>query len=140
MYPERDREDHDVLRVKGFGDLEAEIMDTLWSREEPATVRNVLELIRSERDIAYTTVMTVMDNLHGKGWLAREKQNRAWLYRPASTREQYSASLMEQALAHSTDQVATLVHFVETMSPDEEGALRRALRSAKARAAKQRNQ
>lgn len=123
-----------MLRVKGFGDLEAEIMDRLWSRGEPATVREVLELLRADRELAYTTVMTVMDNLHRKGWLQREMHNRAWLYRPASTREQYSASLMEQALAHSTDQLATLVHFVETMSEAEEGALRQALKKAKAKA------
>lgn len=125
-----------MLRVKGFGSLEAEIMDKMWSRDEPATVRDVFEILRVEREIAYTTVMTVMDNLHGKGWLTREKRHRAWLYLPSSTREQYSASLMEQALAHSTDQAATLMHFVEIISADEEEALRRALRTAKARAVK----
>jgi predicted transcriptional regulator len=125
-----------MLRVKGFGDLEAEIMDRLWIRGAPATVREVLEILRQEREIAYTTVMTVMDNLHRKGSLERTMEHRAWLYRPAFTREMYSASLMEQALAHSKDQLATLVHFVETMSENEEDILRLALRKAKTRAAK----
>lgn len=125
-----------MLRVKGFGDLEADIMDTLWTRGQPATVRDVLEVLRQKREIAYTTVMTVMDILHRKGWLTRVKRGRAWLYDPASSREQYSAALMEQALAYSNDQLATLVHFVQAMSVDEEEALRRALRQAKAEAAR----
>lgn len=125
-----------MLRVKGFGDLEAEIMDRLWIRAGSATVREVLEILRQEREIAYTTVMTVMDNLHRKGSLERTMEHRAWLYRPAFSRELYSASLMEQALAHSSDQLATLVHFVETMSEDEEVTLRQALRKAKANSAR----
>lgn len=125
-----------MLRVKGFGDLEADIMDTLWTRGEPATVRDVHGVLRQKREIAYTTVMTVMDILHGKGWLTREKRGRAWLYDPSSSREQYSAALMEQALAHSNDQLATLVHFLQAMSVDEEEALRHALRQAKAGAAR----
>jgi predicted transcriptional regulator len=58
--------------VHGFGELEATIMDRLWSRDAPATVRDVLNDLRRRREIAYTTVLTVMDNLYKKGWLRRE--------------------------------------------------------------------
>ena len=127
-----------MSRLRSFGELEAEIMDHLWSRDSPATVRDVLESVRAKREIAYTTVMTVMDNLHRKGWLSREKRGRAWLYTPAASREHYSASLMEQALAHSSDRVATLVHFVATIGADEEDALRQALRAARTKTARSR--
>lgn len=60
----------------GFGELEAVVMDTVWSAAEPVSVRQVREVIAAEREIAYTTVMTTMDNLHRKGWLDRERHGR----------------------------------------------------------------
>ena len=79
--------------------------------------------------MAYTTLMTVMDRLHRKGWLTRELDGRAFLYRPAATREQYSAGLMAQALDTSADRSATLVRFFEQMAPEEAAALRAAIES-----------
>jgi len=116
------------VHVRGFGDLEAVIMDRLWSWGVAATVRDVVDDLRRERTIAYTTVMTVMDNLHRKGWLRRERDGRAWRYEPTASREEYSARLMSEALASSADQTAALVHFVEQMSQAETEALRAALR------------
>jgi len=116
------------VHVRGFGDLEAVIMDRLWSWGVAATVRDVVDDLRRERTIAYTTVMTVMDNLYRKGWLRRERDGRAWRYEPTASREEYSARLMSEALASSADQTAALVHFVEQMSQAETEALRAALR------------
>lgn len=62
-------------------------MDRLWRWNRPVVVREVVEDLRRERKIAYTTVMTVMDNLHNKGVLARERDGRAYRYRPARSRE-----------------------------------------------------
>lgn len=109
--------------MRPFGDLEAAVMERLWSYSRPATVREVLEDLNRDRTLAYTTVMTVMDNLHRKGWLQRQKHGRAWLYEPVSSREQYSARLMSEALAGSTDPQATLVHFLEQMPAEETTAL-----------------
>lgn len=119
--------------MRGFGDLEAVIMDRLWRWGEPATVRDVLEDIRGERQIAYTTVMSVMDNLHRKGWLVREMDGRAYRYAPSQSREEYSASLMREALAESRDPDATLVHFLAGMTEEDSEALRRALRRRRRR-------
>jgi predicted transcriptional regulator len=115
--------------VRGFGDLEAAVMDRLWSWARPATVREVLEDLRKSRDLAYTTVMTVMDNLHRKGWLTRELDGRAYRYQPVATRQEYSAELMRQALASSGDEAGTLLRFVANVTPAEAEAIRRALRS-----------
>ena len=112
---------------RGFGDLEAVIMETLWRRGSGATVREVLDDLRGQRENAYTTVMTVMDNLHRKGWLDREMDGRAYRYTPVSTREQYSAQLMREALSASDDRTAALAHFVAQMDPAESAALRAAL-------------
>lgn len=115
--------------MRGFGELEAKIMDRLWTRDKPATVREILEELRAgRRVIAYTTVMTVMDNLHTKGWLQRERDGRAYRYRPSESREHYVAELMRDALTTSTDHAAALVRFTEQLSDDESVALRAALR------------
>ena len=113
--------------MRGLGALEAAVMDLLWSAGEPRTVRAVFEDFRQQRRIAYTTVMTVMDNLHRKGWLRRELVGRAYLYEPVRSREEHSAELMGEALADSVDLATTLVHFVERMSPEEARLLRDAL-------------
>jgi predicted transcriptional regulator len=113
--------------MRGFGELEAVIMDVVWRWGRPATVREVVEHLRSGRQIAYTTVMTVMDNLHRKGWLAREREGRAYRYEPVASREEYTAGLMREALGGSEDRTAALAHFVAQMDPAESAALRAAL-------------
>ena len=47
------------------------------------TVRDVQETIRPTRNLAYTTVMTIMDRLHHKGFLTRKLQSRTHMYEPA---------------------------------------------------------
>ncbi|MFF0341345.1 BlaI/MecI/CopY family transcriptional regulator [Kribbella sp. NPDC004875] len=115
--------------MRGFGDLEAVVMDRLWSRDDPATVREILDDLATERQLAYTTVMTVMDNLYRKGWLSRELDGKAYRYRPVSTRQDYSAELMRQVLAGSGDEIATLFRFVDHMTDAEATAVRDALQS-----------
>ncbi|GHE10257.1 BlaI/MecI/CopY family transcriptional regulator [Streptomyces alanosinicus] len=116
--------------MRRLGDLEAEIMDRLWRWQRPATVREIVNDINRTRPVAYTTVMTVANILHGKGWLLREqKEGRAWLYEPVRTREEYAAALMEDALGASENRPVALSHFVDQMSSAEIDALRTALRN-----------
>ena len=114
-----------------FGDLEAAVMDRMWSYSRPANVREVLEDLQRERPIAYTTVMTVMDNLHKKGWLRRKRVGRAYEYETVASREGYTAKLMREALATSNNQAAAFVHFFSDLSPEESEALRAALNVVK---------
>ncbi|WP_020388717.1 BlaI/MecI/CopY family transcriptional regulator [Kribbella catacumbae] len=114
--------------MRGFGDLEAAVMDRLWAWEQPASVREVLADLRKDRDFAYTTVMTVLDNLHRKGFVTRELDGRAYRYSPASSRQEYSAELMRQALEQSGDHTTTLLRFVGKMTSEEADAVRKALR------------
>ncbi len=113
--------------MRPLGQLEATVMERLWASERSVAVRGVLVDLQKERAIAYTTVMTVLDNLHRKGMVTREKAGRAYRYRPAYTREEHTAALMEQVLAGSGDRGAALMHFVEQMPPDEIRRLRQAL-------------
>lgn len=59
--------------MRGLGQLEATVMNFVWGAPGPVTVRDVVEALQQDRSIAYTTVMTVMDNLHSKGFLGRER-------------------------------------------------------------------
>lgn len=102
-------------------------MDRLWAWNRPATVREVYDDLRAHRQVAYTTVLTVMDNLYKKDVLDRELSGRAYLYRPTRTREEHVADLLEDALASSHDRTAALLGFVERLSPDEIAELRNAL-------------
>lgn len=121
--------------MRGLGHLEAAVMGRMWERGSPATVREMLEDLRRERDIAYTTVMTVMDALFKKGWLRRESAGRAYRYTVVATREQYAAELMREDLQESGDRLAALTHFVGRMTLEEAAALREALTSYERRIA-----
>jgi predicted transcriptional regulator len=114
--------------MRGFGDLEAVIMDRVWAHDDPVTVRELLGELAAERDIAYTTVMTTMDNLHRKGWLARVKEGKAYRYTATASRAEYSARLMREALDGGGDARAVLSHFVAQMDGEESAALRAVVR------------
>jgi predicted transcriptional regulator len=62
--------------------LELDIMKAIWTRP-PITVRDVQAAIRPSRNLAYTTVMTLMDRLYQKGFLSRTLRSRTHLYEPA---------------------------------------------------------
>ena len=114
--------------MRGFGDLESVIMHMVWDHGRPVTVRELFDELRQERPIAYTTVMSTMDNLHRKGWLAREKDGKAYRYTAPASREEYSARLMREALADGgANTEAVLSHFVAQMDGAESAALRAVL-------------
>jgi predicted transcriptional regulator len=116
--------------MRRFGDLEAVIMDRLWEQGRPMLVREMVDDLRRDRQLAYTTVMTVMENLHRKGWLRRQRDGRAWRYEPTGSPSGYTAALMNDALATSSDRRTALAHFVLQMSPHDAALLREALERA----------
>jgi predicted transcriptional regulator len=117
--------------MRQFGELEAVIMDRLWQWGRPALVREVVDDLRKDRPLAYTTVMTVMENLYHKGWLRRHRDGRAWRYEATSSRSGYTAALMTDALATSPDRRTALAHFVLQMSPHDAALLQQALDQAR---------
>lgn len=114
------------MDVARLGELERAVMEVLWAREEPASVRAVHAEL-TDRGLAYTTVMTVLSRLTTKRVVRRHRQGRAWLYAPAANREEYVAELMLEALELTGDRGSALVRFAESMSNDEAKALRQAL-------------
>ena len=93
--------------MRHLGQLEAAVMQHLWSAGEPVSVRSMLETLTQERPLAYTTVMTVLDRLVAKDVVARERDGRAFRYAPRRTRAAMTADLMREALeVHYADELA----------------------------------
>ncbi|MBY6350582.1 BlaI/MecI/CopY family transcriptional regulator [Rhodococcoides corynebacterioides] len=119
-----------MSRMAGLGDLERAVMEHLWASDSPQTVRQVHEALASRRELAYTTVMTVLQRLAKKKLVTQRRDDRAHRYSPVHGREELVASLMVDALDQadrSGGRAAALVHFVGRVSADEAAALRRAL-------------
>jgi predicted transcriptional regulator len=116
--------------VREFGQLERAIMEVIWAGDRPYGVREVRERLHYGRPVAYTTVMTVMGILHGKGVLCREKHGRAWRYWPAEAREEHDARLMAEALRSGGNHQVTMRRFLERVSDDEMACLREAIAGA----------
>lgn len=109
-------------------------MDHLWadtSGERWFTVREVHEELAREREIAYTTVMTVLQRLAKKRLALEAREGRAYLYRATSSRGAVTAELMRDALdgAGGRDRTTALARFVDEATPADVAALRRALES-----------
>ncbi|MDW5609752.1 BlaI/MecI/CopY family transcriptional regulator [Mycolicibacterium sp. D5.8-2] len=115
---------------KLLGELERRVMDQLWKTAQPQTVREVHCAVSVSRDLAYTTVMTVLRRLADKGLAVQHRGDRAHRYEAAYGRDQLVAGLMMDALDHAAelgDRVSALVHFVERVGTDDLRALQRAL-------------
>jgi predicted transcriptional regulator len=113
-----------------LGELERAVMARLWAAPGPLTVREVHDQL--ERELAYTTVMTVLGRLAKKGVVRQERDGKAYRYAAAATREQMAAELMLDALGDvGEDRTAALVAFVDRVGPEEAAALRAALLSGR---------
>ena len=113
--------------MREFGELESAIMDVVWASDRAYLVREVRERLSYNRSLAYTTVMTVMNILYGKGVLCREKHGRAWRYWPAESREEHDARLMAEVLRSGGNEHITMMRFVERVSDEERESLRNAV-------------
>src|SRR6478672_219037 len=108
-----------MAKLTRLGELERAVMDHLWSSGEPQTVRQVHEALSARRDLAYTTIMTVLQRLAKKNLVVQHRHDRAHRYAPTHGRD--------EQVADSGSREAALVHFVERVGADEAAALRRAL-------------
>ena len=125
-----------MARLNRLGDLERAVMDQLWDTGTPQTVRQVHEALSAHRDLAYTTVMTVLQRLARKNLVVQIRDERAHQYAATHGRDELVAGLMVDALdqaADSVDRRAALMHFVERVGADEADALRDALADLESR-------
>lgn len=104
------------------GDLEYAALVVLWERGR-ASARDVHEQVGERAGLAYTTIATVLDRLHDKRLVTREKVGKTFVYRPALDRE-----VVERARATSTlrrilgepsrPAIATLVDAIDDIDPE----------------------
>lgn len=113
-----------------LGDLERSVMDVLWASDGWLTAREVAGRLHHERDLAYTTVLTVLERLERKGFVLRQRAARAHRYAASDSREAVVAEAMMEALGNADDRGSALVRFVGSVSAEEAEILRRALEPA----------
>lgn len=107
-----------------LGELEAEIMELVWSRGR-ASVRDIHDTLVLRRSIAYTTVMTTMSRLHDKGLLARQPEGKHYLYAPALTREEFAQRVAGSVIDGLLEDFSrpALAHLVERLGEADEARL-----------------
>ncbi|MFF6953899.1 BlaI/MecI/CopY family transcriptional regulator [Streptomyces iakyrus] len=107
---------------RGQGELEALVLSALREADGPATAGWVQE--RLGGDLAYTTVITILTRLLGKGAVTRERVGRSFAWTPASDQAGLAARKMRKVLDAESDRGAVLASFVTGLGPDEERLLR----------------
>jgi predicted transcriptional regulator len=111
-------------------------MEEVWSQGE-CTVRSVLQAVNGQldRQRAYTTIMTIMTRLDGKGLLTRRRVGKSDVYTPVIDRDEYREARARTEVSALVDEFgdAALVHFARQMDkldPKRREQLRRLARRA----------
>jgi predicted transcriptional regulator len=113
--------------VARVGELERAVLQVLWDVPDGCTAREITETLDS-RELAATTVLTVLDRLGRKGLVTRERHGRAHRYRAAASREEFVADLMLEALDQAGDREAALARFLGAVGEQDTDRLRALLR------------
>jgi predicted transcriptional regulator len=112
----------------GIGSLEADILAIVWEQER-TTVRDVYETLRERRKIAYTTVMTVMNNLVKKQLLAQDRSGTAYVYTPAIPGREVAQTVLDSVVdrllrGEYNVALSQLLRLDRVLDPDETAELR----------------
>jgi len=113
-----------------LGQLERAVMEQLWAASEPLSayeLRDRLAAADASRELAVTTVLTVLSRLEKKEFVSRERSARPHRYTARESRAAHMAELMHEALGAANDRAAVLERFVGQASPEEAATLRRLL-------------
>ena len=106
------------------GHLEQAVLRVLWDHPEGITARELIEALAG-RDLAMTTVLTVLDRLARKGLVTRRGEMRPRRYQASVSREDYIAQIMLDALGQAPDRGAVLSRFLGGVSDADTAHLRR---------------
>ena len=113
--------------MRSFGELESEIMRVVWRADGAVTGHEIAESLSNDRQLAYTTVITVVDRLRNKGVLTRFRDGRSYRYEARLSGEEYAATLMGQVLSTADNRSGALLRFAGDLDPAEAAQLRAAL-------------
>ncbi len=109
-----------------LGDLETDVMGVVWEKGQ-ATVQEVQEALAPKRPLAYTTVMTVMSRLAGKGLLKQTRLGRGYVYSPKASQDKLARSMLQSLVRRFYDGASAraIAHLLETDEQIDEGELAR---------------
>ena len=118
---------------KVLGELETEIMEVIWEAENPLSVGDIVKVLIKKRNIAYTTVMTIMGRLVEKGILTRKPHGKAYLYSPIYTKDAFLTRVSQQIIKNfvSSFGKTAIAHFaeeIENMKPSRKRGLMKLLK------------
>jgi len=124
--------------MASLGELERAVMDLLWAGQEAATANTLRDLLAQStrspegaghegKDLAVTTVLTVLSRLERKGLVERERGTRPHRYQAVSSRADHTAELMHEVLGSAPDREAVLARFIGSVSAAEAETLRKLL-------------
>ena len=98
-----------------LGELEKEIMDVIWSKKEPVTVRLVFDTVSKERKVAYTTVMTIMGRLVKKEFLKTTGEGKAYTYQATYSKDKFLTKVSRQIINNLVSSFGdtAIAHFAQ---------------------------
>lgn len=120
LWNSRWRRSEDPLRA-ALGNLEREVMDVVWQTDQ-TTVRETQAAL--PRRVAYTTVMTTLDRLFKKGFVARSRAGRAFVYRALRTQQQTEAAVasgMVSGFFSGSAAMPILSNLVDAVGSQDDG-------------------
>ncbi len=85
------------MKAVNLGELESQVMDIIWNKER-CSVNDVLVELRRNREIAYTTVATILNRLCEKKLIIKKEQKSFYVYTPTISKNEYSSSLVSSFL------------------------------------------
>lgn len=120
---------------KVLGELESDVMEIIWQSKGPISVRIVTQSLQKKRQIAYTTVMTIMGRLVEKGLLKRKESGKAYIYQPVYSKDRFltrvSRQIIKNFIANFGD--TAIAHFAEELNrltPTKRKELKKLLKEA----------
>jgi predicted transcriptional regulator len=112
---------------QALGQLEASVMDVIWDASEPACVDEVRQGLaeRKHKEAAYTTIMTTLDRLYKKGFLARDRRGKAYYYSARVSRTELGSNVTKQVIDGllSTFAEPAISYFVEALGDSDPAKL-----------------
>jgi predicted transcriptional regulator len=106
---------------------ELRLLRVLWARG-PSTVREVFERLEAEDEVGYTTVLKLLQIMHGKGLVIRDDSSRTHIYAaalpPETTQRQLVADLVERAFGGSAHRLVMQALAPRVASREELGQIR----------------
>ena len=111
------------MKRRNNGELENAVLTALWERGEPMSVAQLQSAVSAPKP-AYTTMMTVLTRMEGKGLITRERVSRSLMISPVRSQAATAASRMSQTLRDSTDSREVLMSFIGSLDDDEIEVLR----------------